>query len=166
MKKFRITLLTALLSVAIMFSFAGSAMALDTAYTSVFAIGSGTDYFQVDGANSSGLQSVHYVEYSPNSGVTPMIAYGNNLYGKSTIKYVADFLENKGKKVIAGINADFFDMTTGIPVGIVIDEGVFVSSNMGSPAIGFKADGTAIIGTPANVMYLRGENGSTLRVIL
>lgn len=164
MKKIRITLLTALLSVAVIAMSAMPAMALDTAYTSIFPIGSGTNYFQVDGSNSSGLQSVHYVEYSPNSGVTPIIAYGNSLYGKSTIKYVADFLEKSGKKVIAGINADFFDMTTGIPVGIVINEGVFVCSNLGSPAIGFKADGTAIIGTPANAMYLKGENGSNLRV--
>ena len=164
MKKSRITLLSIVLSLTMVLGLASSAMALDTSYSSIFPIGKDTTYFQVDGTNSSGPQSVHYVEYQPNSSVTPIIAYGNSLYGKSTITYVADFLEKSGKKVIAGINADFFDTTTGIPIGIVINEGVFISSNLGSPAIGFKADGSAIIGTPANAMYLKGENGGTLRV--
>lgn len=164
MKKCKIVLFSLLLAVAVVFYGSVSAFGLTTSYPSVFDIGQGTSYVQTEGVNGSGLQSVHYVEYSPNSGVTPIIAYGNNLYGKSTITYVADFLENNGQKVIAGINADFFDTTTGIPIGIVIDNGVFVSSNLGSPAIGFKADGSAIIGTPANVMYLRGENGGTVRV--
>ncbi|MGI5824210.1 MAG: phosphodiester glycosidase family protein [Bacillota bacterium] len=164
MKKSKITLFSMFFALVIVLAGSVSAFALTSSYSSVFSIGQNTDYFQVEGTNGSGLQSVHYVEYSPNSGVTPMIAYGNSLYGKSTITYVADFLEKQGKEVIAGINADFFDTSTGIPIGIVIDNGVFVSSNLGYPAIGFKADGSAIIGIPANAMYLRGENGSTVRV--
>ncbi len=164
MRKKRITLLSLLLSGAMVLSGALPAFALNPSYSSVFSIGEGTSYYQLEGSNDSGLQSVNYVEYQPNSGVTPMIAYGNHLYGKSTITYIANFLEQQGMEVIAGINADFFDTATGLPIGIVIDNGVFVSSNQGYPAIGFKADGSAIIGTPANAMYLEGENGNTLRV--
>ena len=164
MKKITKSIISLIMAFAFVISISTSVFALDTSYSSIFAIGKGTNYFQVDGSNASGLQSVNYVEYKPNTGVTPMIAYGSKLYGMSTITYVADYLESQGKDVIAGINADFFDMATGVPVGIVISEGVFISSNSGSPAIGFMKDGTAIIGTPANTMYITGEKGQKVKV--
>ena len=136
------------------------AFALTSAFSSRYEIGENTVYYAVDGENSSGLQKVNYVEYQPNSGVSPIIAYGNNLYGRSTITRITELLESQGKEVIAGINADFFDLTTGIPIGIVVQDGVFISSNTGQYAVGFKADGSAVIGKPVASMTLSSDAGN------
>ena len=74
------------------------AFALTSAFSSRYEIGENTVYYAVDGENSSGLQKVNYVEYQPNSGVSPIIAYGNNLYGRSTITRITELLESQGKR--------------------------------------------------------------------
>ena len=140
---------------SLIFSYGSMALALENSYSVNHDIGEDTTYTKTYGTNTSGVQSVNIVEYSPNSGVTPMIAYGNKLYGTSTITAVANFLESAGHTVIAGINADFFDTSTGVPIGIVINEGEMISSNLGMPAIGFTASGKAIIGTPAQNMVFK-----------
>ena len=46
------------------------------------------------------------------------------LYGSSaTITNAVKYLESQGKSVIGGTNADFFVMSSGVPIGLVIDEG-------------------------------------------
>ncbi|MBR7113715.1 MAG: phosphodiester glycosidase family protein, partial [Firmicutes bacterium] len=54
-----------------------------------------------------------------------------------------------GYQPIAGINGDYFSLSSGIPTGLLITEGVLRSSEHSSwPAVGFFADGSAIIGRP------------------
>jgi len=154
--------LTALFT-AIIFSLSyGSALALDDEYSQTHTLGQDTTYTQTYGTNASGNQSINIIEYEPNNGVTPMIAYGSKLYGTSTINTVAKYLESAGHKVVAGINADFFDTASGVPIGIVIRDGAVVSSNLNMPAIGFTAEGNAVIGTPTQTMTLSGAAGSVV----
>ncbi len=153
-----------LVAMSMVFSilFASTATALTSSFASTYTIGQDTHYYAVDGENGSGLQKVNYVTYQPNSGVTPIVAYGKGFYGRSTITHVANYVESLGMDVIAGINADFFDLTTGIPIGIVINDGVFISSNVGQYAVGFKENGSAVIGKPASAMKITGESGSVV----
>ena len=69
-------------------------------------------------------QTESIVEYTPDPAVTPIVAFGTTLYGRSTIDYVRQHVESKGKSIVAGINASFFDMATGIPLGCEITEGL------------------------------------------
>ena len=50
--------------------------------------------------------------------------------------------------MVAGINGDFYNVSTGLPIGLVITDGVLRSSDAGYYAIGFRADGTAVLGKP------------------
>ena len=61
---------------------------------------------------------------------------------------MAGTLETEGYRVVAGINGDFYNVSTGLPIGLVVTEGVLRSSDAGYYAIGFRADGTAVLGKP------------------
>ena len=50
--------------------------------------------------------------------------------------------------MVAGINGDFFNTGNGLPIGILVSEGNLLSSDAGYYAIGFRADGSAVIGKP------------------
>ncbi|MEA4919476.1 MAG: phosphodiester glycosidase family protein [Clostridiaceae bacterium] len=99
--------------------------------------------------SSSGAGNRTYIfDYSPGSDTLPIIAYGDGLYGKSNVNDVVSYCQSKGYTVMAAINADFFNMTTGIPTGIVIKEGRLCSSDGSWNAVGFKKDGSALCGAP------------------
>lgn len=87
-------------------------------------------------------------EYTPNPAVSPVVAYGTGIYGRSDINYVKNYLKSQGKQPVLGINGDFFSLETGVPMGLVINEGRLISSDDHRPAVGFGADGSAFIGWP------------------
>jgi len=110
-----------------------------------------------------GRQAEHLVEYRPESGLRPIVAYGSTLYGRSDVNYVANYLAGRGLSAAAAINGSFFSMANGIPMGCVITEGV-VRSSGNDNAVGFRADGTAVIGSPGlaiRVTYPDGANSIT-----
>lgn len=77
-----------------------------------------------------------------------MVAFGTTLYGTSAMNKTIKTLEEQGYSMVAGINGSFFDRSTGIPYGIVITSSILRSSGS-TNAVGFLADGTALIGDPA-----------------
>lgn len=62
-----------------------------------------------------------------------------------------------GKTVIAGINADFFDMGgTNVMRGLCIKDGVVLTGTGERPWLGFTADGRAVMGTAAEYSKYSG----------
>lgn len=96
----------------------------------------------------SDLRTERYVTYAPNSDVVPTVAYGDTVLSRSTLTSMARKLEQAGKRVVGGINGDFYVMATGQPLGLVITDGEIRSSSSYHYAIGFHSDGTAFIGQP------------------
>lgn len=95
----------------------------------------------------SGLARENILQYEGEKAVYPIVYYGNTLYGRSSIKTMTDYLEQKGLSVVAAVNGAFFDMASGIPLGMVVTEGILRSSgNVNS--VGFFDDGSAVIGLP------------------
>ncbi|MGM9606906.1 MAG: phosphodiester glycosidase family protein [Oscillospiraceae bacterium] len=99
-------------------------------------------------ATYSDLRTERYFEYSPNELVQPAVAYGDTVLAKNTLSTLAQGLENEGKRVLGGINGDYFVLATGAPLGLVITDGVLRSSSSYIYALGFDADGNAFIGKP------------------
>lgn len=97
----------------------------------------------------SDLRTENYVTYKPNSAVTPIVTFGGVLRDRISVTDAASQLEGAGYRVVAGINGDFYNSANGLPVGMVITGGQLRSSDGGYHAIGFKSDGTAILGKPA-----------------
>lgn len=112
----------------------------------------------------SDRRTENLITYTPNERVTPIVTYGDVLTDRSTISSAAKKLEGAGYRVVAGINGDFYNVNTGLPIGIVITEGVIRSSDAGYYAIGFREDGTAVLGKPGLKftvdMGYQADNGS------
>ena len=100
-------------------------------------------------ATYSDLRTENLVTYTPNDDVTPIATFGNTLTERSTVPAVAKELESRGYRVVAGINGDFYNTGTGLPIGLAVSEGRLLSSDGGYYAIGFRRDGTAVLGKPA-----------------
>lgn len=96
----------------------------------------------------SDLRTERYVSYTPNEAVKPTVAYGDNVLSRATLSAMARSLEEQGKRVVGGTNGDFYVMTNGQPLGMVVTDGVLRSSSSYHSAIGFRSDGTAFVGTP------------------
>ena len=96
----------------------------------------------------SDLRTENVITYSPNDDVTPIVTYGGTLTARTTVTSAARELESQGYRVVAGINGDFFNTSNGLPIGILVSEGRLLSSDAGYYAIGFRTDGSAVIGKP------------------
>ncbi len=113
--------------------------------------------------SAGGQVTEHLITYAPEAGLRPMVGYGTTLYGRSDINYVASYMAGTGRTVAAGINGSFFTMANGIPIGSIVTEGVVRSASVTGNAVGFFADGSAIIGQPRidlKISYPNGETGS------
>ena len=110
------------------------------------------------------LRTERYITYTPGGDVQPTVAWGETLFTESTLTSMARTLEDQGKRVVAGTNGDFYVVASGQPLGIVISDGVLRSS---SPfyysAVGFRADGSAFVGT-TDLRITATLNGERVRV--
>ena len=106
-------------------------------------------------AVSSDYRTENLITYTPNAAVTPIVTYGGVLTDRSSVSNTAQALEEQGWRVVAGINGDFYNVNNGLPIGIVVTQGQLRSSDGGYHAIGFRADGTAVLGKPAVTMSVR-----------
>lgn len=97
----------------------------------------------------SDLRTENLITYEPNADVTPIVTYGSVLTSCTTVSGMAKELESEGKRVVAGLNGDFYNVNTGLPIGLVITDGELQSTDGGYYAVGFRADGTAVLGKPA-----------------
>lgn len=119
----------------------------------------------------SDLRTENLVTYTPNSSVTPIVTYGGVLSACNTISSTAKALESQGYRVVAGMNGDFYNVNNGLPIGMVVANGELKSTDGGYWSIGFRADGTAVMGKPlmkvnADLGYeLLDDSGYPTRVI-
>ena len=97
----------------------------------------------------SDLRTENLISYTPNSDVKPIVTFGDSLSSRTTVSSAAQALESQGYRVVAGINGDFFNTSNGLPIGILVSGGKLLSSDGGYYAIGFRNDGTAVIGKPS-----------------
>lgn len=97
----------------------------------------------------SDYRTENYIEYTPSAQVYPVVVSGSKVCNSGSFKSMAALIEQQGKHVIAGINGDYFVMANNEPLGIVVENGKLLSTDAGNWAVGFMANGSAIIGKPA-----------------
>lgn len=113
------------------------------------APGASYNWFAMD--SGRGKQKIHFVEFDPAQTNLELQAGTKDgyVYGMKTVTEMAAFADKAGNRVIAGINADFFDISgnaTGVPNGIFMNEGRILNSASASYAFGIKEDGTTVYG--------------------
>lgn len=124
-----------------------------------------TFYTNVFDDSSVGKQTEHYFEYIPNDMTFPALTNGWTAYGKRTLTQANNILIQQGYNPVAGMNADFFSFQTGVPMSnTIIDGRIFTADSSWLPAIGFKNDGTAFIGTLPISTTITTDDGSSFKV--
>jgi len=141
MKKWLKKLTALTLSLCVTTTWAGAAEVLRTSELTLADSLELTKSFVVN----AGTQEEHILVYEPGGDVKPMVVYGSTLYGRSTMEYMHSYMRDKGYTVVGGINAAFFDLKNGLPIGMVVTEGVLRSSGSGV-TVGLKEDGSALMG--------------------
>ena len=109
----------------------------------------------------SDLRQEFYVSYTPSERVTPVVTYGAHSRALTTLSAAARELEAAGLRVVAGVNGDYFDTQYGLPIGSTMCGGAL--RNLSSDryyAVGFRADGTAVIGDPRLSIQTMVNGGS------
>ena len=71
----------------------------------------------------------------------------------------SSWCQSQGYTVMAAVNGDFFDMDTGVPTGMLIQNGRLCVSDGAWNAVGFLSDGSVITGAPGLQMSLTDANG-------
>jgi len=161
----------AALTVAALVSFSYISVFADTKYKGFGEMSGQSDF--VENAPSSfyyemtaehethGLEKGYVLEYTPGS-VLPTINYGDQITGRSSVEDMIKHETQLGKDAFACINASFYDMSTGVPIGVVIKDGILRSASVTNwTAIGFYSDGKGII-SELGVEINAVANGETL----
>ena len=100
------------------------------------------------GASANDKRTENYIHYTPNPSVRPIITYGDKMTSLSTVSAAAEKLEQQGLRVVAGINGDFYYTSNGVPMGLLVTDGILRTGYNLTWAVGFMEDGTAIMGDP------------------
>ena len=112
----------------------------------------------------SDLRQENYVVYSPNTRVTPIVTGGAYTTQLTTVSSAARELEARGYRVVAGMNGDYYDTATGIPLGSMMTEGVLRNASGEYYAIGFRDDGSTVMGKPSLRITAQSDLGRSLTV--
>ncbi len=147
MKKFKLIRKTAAFIAAIMCLEFGASALGEVHYETSAPIGMGTTLHE-SAFTYEEIQKEHYITYKPNKHVSPVVVYGSKVCNYGNFDTMAGLLEEKGWNVIGGTNGDYYVIATYQPTGMLITEGVLHSSDGGLWSVGFRNDGTALIGKP------------------
>jgi len=103
-------------------------------------------------ASKSDLRTEHYVTYSPNGTVKPVVFSGTYVASTNTVQTAAAQLEEQGWRVAAAINGGFFN-SDGTIVGMLMTDGVVRALDVNNYALlGFTNDGKVFIDESKPVM--------------
>ncbi|MDR3278181.1 MAG: phosphodiester glycosidase family protein [Oscillospiraceae bacterium] len=92
----------------------------------------------------------------------PIVLGDDTIYGSLKVSQMVSYAESVGKNVLAAVNADFFSTQTGVPLGIVVEDGVYKSSPENELAVAFGADGGLFVSTAPQVTITLSNNGDGL----
>ncbi len=96
-------------------------------------------------ASQSDLRTEHYVTYSPNAAVKPVVFSGTYVASTNTVSTAAAQWEAQGYRVAAALNGGFFN-TDGTIVGMLVTEGIVRSLDVENyTLLGFTNDGRVFI---------------------
>lgn len=119
---------------------------------------------------TTGIQKGRTITFNPKEAdVNVLMSYGNSVYSRKTLTSMVKAAADDGYTVIGGVNGDFFQVDSGVPVGLTIQNGKLIGANGQSwhaegiskeswNAVGFKKDGSTVIGNP-NVSLMYTVNG-------
>lgn len=89
----------------------------------------GLTYRNTVTVNQSSRVESFAMELAPDSETYPILLQASGtIYGAASINKAVSHAESLGYHVMGAVNTDFFSLTSGVPIGIVIENGVYKSS--------------------------------------
>ena len=123
---------------------AGEGGAGTTVYKSEQDWGNGVTYTNTVSWNSTyGTEESFSVTSAIGSIVKPIVLACDTIFGSMKMDSILSYAKQLGYNVLAAINSDFFSMSTGVPLGIVVEDGIYKSSPEGYPSVVFDETGKA-----------------------
>ncbi|OHW63509.1 cellulosome-anchoring protein precursor [Andreesenia angusta] len=120
--------------------------------------------YEVEG--SSGVQKVYKLEMDPYNEYFKVATSLSNgkLAGHQTTTGMANTFYTGGNPVVGAINGDFYDIPSGIPIGMMIMDGEIVATSSNWHAIGFNKSDYTVIGTPEFDISFSADSMATEKV--
>jgi len=119
------------------------------------------------GKTSSGTPKRGYtISFNPKTSDAQVLAfYGDTVGSRATLSKMIAAAEAQGYMVIGGINGDFYNLSNGVPIGLVIKDGKLISNNSTKwAAIGFRSDGSVVVGMPSLEIKAVLEDGTSFAI--
>ena len=120
----------------------------------------GLNYFNTVSLNSAGSRVESFqLEYDPGEDVEAILMPSDGtIYGTATISSAVSYAQDQGYHVLAAMNTDFFSSASGVPLGLVIQDGEYQSSPEGNAAILIDEKGKFLLSeSPKIEMTLTNE---------
>lgn len=108
----------------------------------------------------SDLRQENYVVYTPNTSVTPIVTYGDYTTATSTVSAAGQAAGGAGPACGRGHQRRLLRYAQRRAARTVMTDGVLRVASASNYAVGFRADGTAILGAPALAMQVESANTS------
>lgn len=147
---------------ALAVAFAPAALAAgDPVYTNTRLLADNLEYVNaVAWDQSYGRTESFAVALTGAGDAYPIVMKGDTIYGSTKISNIVRYAESLGMNVLAAVNADFFFVENGMPIGIVVEDGVYKSSPNGRNAVVFGPDGSVGIIEKPDVLFHLYNHGS------
>ena len=147
-----------------------AALALPTVYASagekklqtVRNLTDGLDYVNTITYHSEGSRVESYsLELGSDSRAYPIMVQGSgNIYSAASINKAVEYAQSLGYHVLGAINTDFFSPATGVPLGIVIEDGIYKSSPEDEAAVTVTDGQFDLLETPQVTMTLTNQRSA------
>ena len=104
------------------------------------------------------------LELAPDAAAQPILVQGSGtIYAGASINKAVANAQAAGWHVLGGINSDFFSMATGVPMGIVIEDGTYKSGTDGENAMAITDGAVSILRAPKVSMSPPSRPAATAR---
>lgn len=130
----------------------------DAAYINSTELLNGFTYTNAVSYDSDGRVETYSLELDGGSSVYPIVMACDTIYGGFTVTQMISYAESLGYNVVGAVNADFGE-STGVPTGMVVENGVYKSSPEGNSAVAFTGGSAYVSEKPeVELVFTNEEN--------
>ena len=160
-KKFPIRVISLIIAAITIISVPAMAAGFgEKVYENSTALADSFTYTNFTSYSPSGRIETFAVELKRGSDIEQIVTSCDTIYGGMTVQTAVKYAEDLGYNVLAAVNADFFSKLNHVPLGIVIEDGVYKSSPSGRNAVCIDSAGnTSLAGSVEVTLTLENFGG-------
>ncbi|MCI8869223.1 MAG: SH3 domain-containing protein [Lawsonibacter sp.] len=124
----------------------------------------GLEYINTVTYQASGGRTESFaLDLSPDSAAYPIMVQGSGtIYSPASVNAAVEQAQSMGYHVLAAVNTDFFVFGIGVPMGIVIEDGIFKSGPEEERAVAVTGGGFRLVDDPSVSVTLTNQRDGTV----